>query len=71
MMHNIVELEGHKGAHTKKYKQKVLTYLTDALSGVDKNDKEKNEEALRGALKELRQLLLDNPRLPYKGGWDD
>lgn len=68
---NIVELEGHKGAYTKKYKQKVLDYLTDVLSGIDKNDKEKNEEALRNALKELRQLLLDNPRLPYKGGWDD
>lgn len=55
----------------EKELKKVLTYLTDALSGIDKNDKEKNEEALRGALKELRQLLLDNPRLPYKGGWDD
>ena len=68
---NIVELEGHKGAHTKNYKQKVLNYLTNVLSRIDKNDKEKNEEALRGALKKLRQLLLDNPRLPYKGGWDD
>ena len=47
----------------KVYKQKVLDYLTEALSGVDKK---KNEEMLRKALGELRQLLLDNPRLPYK-----
>ena len=68
---NIVLLEGHSGAHTKVYKQKVLKYLTDALKGIDKGDKKKNEEMLRIALGELRQLLLDNPRLPYKGGWED
>lgn len=68
---NIVLLEGHSGAHTKVYKQKVLKYLTDALKGIDKGDKKKNEEMLRIALGELRQLLLDNPRLPYKGGWEE
>jgi len=68
---NIVELKGHKGAHTKIYKQKVLDYLTQALEGIDKNNKEENEKALRAALKELAALLESNPRLPYKGGWED
>ena len=68
---NIVLLEGHSGAHTKVYKQKVFDLLTNALKEVDKDDQKKNEEMLRRELGKLRQLLLDNPRLPYKGGWED
>ena len=68
---NIVLLEGHSGAHRKVYKQKVFDLLTNALKEVDKDDKKKNEEMLRRELGKLRQLLLDNPRLPYKGGWED
>lgn len=51
--------------------QNIRNYLTEALSGIDKKDKKKNEEHLRKALGKLKKLLLDNPRLPYKGGWED
>ena len=47
-------------------KRPAVVFIT-AMQG----DKKKNEEMLRIALGELRQLLLDNPRLPYKGGWEE
>ncbi|NLW27979.1 MAG: hypothetical protein GXY93_11355 [Hungateiclostridium saccincola] len=62
---NIVYLEKHKGAHTKVYKQYVLDYLTGATEGLTG---EEAKTALTRTLNELKNQLLQNPRMPYKGG---
>lgn len=62
---NIVFLEGHSGAHTNAYKQYVLDTLLAATEGLSGSA---YKEALLYALEDLRQQLLENPRLPYKGG---
>lgn len=62
---NKVFLKGHSGAHTKIYKQYVLDYITDATQGLAGPTA---KAALNKALSDLKQQLLDNPRMPYKGG---
>jgi hypothetical protein len=62
---NLIFLENHSGAHTNAYKQYVLRYLTNAIKGL-KGDAAK--EALTEALNELKEQLIENPRMPYKGG---
>lgn len=59
-------LENHKGAHTKAYKKYVLERITDATDGL--TEKEEIKDALINALRELRKELLENPRMPYRGG---
>ncbi|HBR33952.1 MAG TPA: hypothetical protein DD734_04905 [Firmicutes bacterium] len=62
---NKVFLKGHKGAHTKVYKQYVLRYITEAtqdLSGPEA------KIALIKALNNLKEQLIKNPKMPFKGG---
>jgi len=63
---NIVDLVGHSGGHTVAYKQYVLDYLKRATSGL--TSMESKNAALKSALNELKEQLLKNPRMPYKGG---
>jgi hypothetical protein len=60
---NKVFLEGHKGGHTKKYKEFVLNYLEKATKGLEGT---KAKEALTNALGELKEILKSNPKLPYE-----
>ena len=60
---NKVFLEGHKGGHTKAYKEFVLGYLEKATKGLEGT---KAKEALTNALGELKDILKSNPRLPYE-----
>ena len=62
---NVIFLQGHSGAHTKVYKQYVLDYITNATKGLSGDE---CKEALTKALSELQEQLLNNPRMPYKGG---
>jgi RHS repeat-associated protein len=62
---NKIFLEGHKGAHTNVYKQYVLDTLKSVTQGLS-GDAYKN--ALLNALDDLRQQLLNNPRMPYLRG---
>lgn len=62
---NKIYLEGHSGAHTKIYKQYVLNYLTNATEGLSGSQA---YTALEQALNKLKTQLLNNPRMPYKGG---
>lgn len=62
---NIIPLEGHSGAHTNKYKQYVLDYIKDAVGDLGGEEATK---ALKDALGDLAQQLIENPRMPYKGG---
>lgn len=58
-------MDQKSGAHTKVYKQYVLDYLESATKGLN-GDKAK--EALTEALEELKKQLIENPKMPYKGG---
>lgn len=62
---NLIFLENHGGAHTKVYKQYVLDYITNATKSL-KGDAAK--EALTKALSDLKEQLIKNPKMPYKGG---
>lgn len=62
---NKIFLEGHAGGHTKKYKKYVLRYLQDSTRG---HKGTAYKEALINALNELKEELIKNPKLPYKGG---
>lgn len=62
---NKVFLKGHSGAHTAIYKQYVLRYITEATEGLTGPAA---KEALTNALNNIKQQLLDNPKMPYKGG---
>lgn len=62
---NLIFLEGHSGAHTKVYKQYILNYIINATKGL-KGDAAK--EALTKALTDLKDQLIKNPKMPYKGG---
>lgn len=62
---NKIFLENHRGGHTKKYKQYVLDYLTEATDGLNGSQ---YKDALTQALDDLGKQLLENPRMPYRGG---
>jgi hypothetical protein len=62
---NKVFLKGHKGAHTKVYKQYVLDYITNATEDLSGSAA---RTALIKALNDLKEQLKINPRMPYKGG---
>jgi hypothetical protein len=60
-----MDLPGHSGSHIAEYHE----YVYEKLSGAKRG---KTGEAARAsflrALDELRKILEDNPRLPYKDG---
>jgi len=58
---NKIFLQGHKGAHTKVFKQYVLDYLQGATRGLSGN-------SYKNAIDYLGQQLLKNPRMSFKGG---
>jgi len=58
---NKMILPGHSGGHTKEYKQFVLRYITDATNGLSG---EKAKAALTKALKDLREMLNMNQKMP-------
>ncbi len=60
---NLIELAGHRGAHTAAYRKYVLKYLTEKVGG--KTGKAA-KEALDKALGYLRRKLAKDPRFPYK-----
>ena len=62
---NIIYLEGHRGAHTKVYKQYVQDVLSEAVGDLPQPDA---EIALRKALRRLAEELEKNKRMPYRGG---
>lgn len=62
---NKIFLEGHGGAHTKAYKQYVLDYITQATEGLSGQTA---KDALTRALNDLKDQLIKNPKMPYKGG---
>ena len=64
---NKMRLEGHSGAHTKVYKQYVLEALQEATEGLQENTKA-FEDAVIKSLGELKSELLNNPRMPFRGG---
>ena len=61
---NIVFLQGHKGAHTKKYKEDVLKRLEEATEGITPHTA-KYTAKVKETLKKLADDLLNNPRMPY------
>lgn len=62
---NLIFLENHSGAHTKVYKQYVLDYIETATKGLKGY---KAKVALTAALENLKKQLIENPKMPYKGG---
>lgn len=62
-----MRLEGHSGAHTKVYKQYVLDALRKSTKGLSE-DVATYKDALTKTLGELKNQLLENPRMPFKGG---
>ncbi len=62
---NKVFLENHSGGHTVKYKEYVLDKLDNATRGLSGDDANK---ALKQVLIDLKTELINNPRIPYKGG---
>ena len=67
---NIIDLENHKGRHTNAYKDDVLQRLQKAVRKVEADGKihTKDEyyKEIKKVLLELKELLLKDPKYPYK-----
>jgi hypothetical protein len=62
---NLMFLQNHSGAHTVAYKQYVLDYIEYATKGLSGSAA---KEALTSALGQLKDQLIANPLMPYRGG---
>ena len=62
---NLMFLQNHSGEHTVAYKQYVLDYIEYATKGLSGSAA---KEALTSALGQLKDQLIANPLMPYRGG---